>query len=140
MPTKECERILKWVEYAAIEELIEGHPRGNFTSAATFGRRRGQDEHWIQPSAAHKLQPQSALLDSYQHLLIVAVGQTYLTISSNSTLMYTSPVSIMYTNLGIGLVSPVHECNCRLASHTEGCRIPDVVTGFTILLQALVTP
>ena len=36
MPTEEYERIKKWAEYAAIEGLIEGHPRGNFTGYCNF--------------------------------------------------------------------------------------------------------
>ena len=30
------EQILKWAEYAALEGLIEGHPRGNFSSYCNF--------------------------------------------------------------------------------------------------------
>lgn len=36
MLTEAYERILKWAEYAAIEGLIEGHPRGNFSSYCNF--------------------------------------------------------------------------------------------------------
>jgi len=36
MPAKEYQRIKKWAEYAAIEGLIEGHPRGNFTDYCNF--------------------------------------------------------------------------------------------------------
>ena len=36
MPTEAYERIKKWAEYAAIEELIEGHPKGNFTGYCNF--------------------------------------------------------------------------------------------------------
>ena len=36
MPTKEYARIKKWAEYAAIEGLIEGHARGNFTDYCNF--------------------------------------------------------------------------------------------------------
>jgi hypothetical protein len=36
MHTKEFERILKWAEYAAVEGMIEGHPRGNFSSYCNF--------------------------------------------------------------------------------------------------------
>ena len=35
-PTKAYERILKWAEYATIEGLIEGHPRGDFSSYCNF--------------------------------------------------------------------------------------------------------
>ena len=34
--TEAYEQILKWAEYATIEGLIEGHPRGNFTSYCNF--------------------------------------------------------------------------------------------------------
>ena len=36
MPTEAYEQILKWAEYATIEGLIEGHPRGNFSSYCNF--------------------------------------------------------------------------------------------------------
>ena len=36
MPTEAYERIKKWAEYAALEGLIEGHPRGNFTAYCNF--------------------------------------------------------------------------------------------------------
>ena len=36
MPAEAHERIKKWAKYAAIEELIEGHPSGNLTSYCTF--------------------------------------------------------------------------------------------------------
>ena len=36
MPTEGYERIKKWAKYAAIEELIEGHPSGNLTSYCNF--------------------------------------------------------------------------------------------------------
>ena len=36
MPTEAYERIKKWAKYAAIEGLIEGHPRGNFTDYCDF--------------------------------------------------------------------------------------------------------
>ena len=36
MPTEAYERIKKWAEYAAIEGLIEGHARGNFTGYCNF--------------------------------------------------------------------------------------------------------
>jgi hypothetical protein len=42
MPAKEFERILKWAEYAAIEELIEGHPRGNFSSYTNWCYQLGE--------------------------------------------------------------------------------------------------
>ena len=31
MPTEAYDQIKKWARYAALEGLIEGHPRGNFT-------------------------------------------------------------------------------------------------------------
>lgn len=34
--TEAYEQILKWAEYATIEGLIEGHPRGNFSSYCNF--------------------------------------------------------------------------------------------------------
>jgi len=43
MPAKEFERILKWAEYAAIEELIEGHPRGNFSQYAEWCFNAGEN-------------------------------------------------------------------------------------------------
>ena len=36
MPTEAYGRIKKWAEYAALEGLIEGHPRGNFTGYCNF--------------------------------------------------------------------------------------------------------
>jgi len=36
MPAEEYERIKDWAEYAALEGLIEGHPRGNFTGYCNF--------------------------------------------------------------------------------------------------------
>jgi len=36
MPTEGYERIKKWARYAALEGLIEGHPRGNFTDYCNF--------------------------------------------------------------------------------------------------------
>jgi len=36
MPAESYERIKKWARYAAIEELIEGHPSGNLTSYCNF--------------------------------------------------------------------------------------------------------
>jgi len=36
MPTEEYKRIKKWAEYAALEKLIEGHHRGNFTDYCNF--------------------------------------------------------------------------------------------------------
>ena len=36
MLTEEYERIKKWAKYAALEKLIEGHPRGNFTDYCNF--------------------------------------------------------------------------------------------------------
>jgi len=36
MPAEAYERIKKWARYAAIEELIEGHPSGNLTSYCDF--------------------------------------------------------------------------------------------------------
>lgn len=36
MLTEAYEQILKWAEYATIEGLIEGHPRGNFSSYCNF--------------------------------------------------------------------------------------------------------
>lgn len=36
MPVEAYEQILKWAEYATIEGLIEGHPRGNFSSYCNF--------------------------------------------------------------------------------------------------------
>ena len=36
MPTESYELIKKWARYAALEGLIEGHPRGNFTDYCNF--------------------------------------------------------------------------------------------------------
>ena len=36
MPAAAYERIKKWAEYAAVEGLIEGHPRGNFSGYCDF--------------------------------------------------------------------------------------------------------
>ena len=36
MPTKEYARIKKWAEYATLEGMIEGHPRGNVASYCNF--------------------------------------------------------------------------------------------------------
>ena len=36
MPTGAYEQIKEWAEYAAVEGLIEGHPRGNFTDYCNF--------------------------------------------------------------------------------------------------------
>ena len=36
MPADAYEQIKKWAEYAAVEGLIEGHPRGNFTDYCNF--------------------------------------------------------------------------------------------------------
>ena len=36
MPTEGYEQIKKWARYAAIEGLIEGHARGNFTDYCNF--------------------------------------------------------------------------------------------------------
>jgi len=36
MPAGEYKRIKKWAEYAALERLIEGHPRGNVASYCNF--------------------------------------------------------------------------------------------------------
>jgi len=36
MFTEAYEQIKKWAEYAAIEGLIEGHPRGNFSEYCNF--------------------------------------------------------------------------------------------------------
>ncbi|MBU0777980.1 hypothetical protein KKH23_09410 [Patescibacteria group bacterium] len=36
MPTEAYEQIKKWARYAALEGLIEGHPRGNFTDYCNF--------------------------------------------------------------------------------------------------------
>jgi len=36
MPADAYEQIKKWARYAAIEGLIEGHPRGNFTDYCNF--------------------------------------------------------------------------------------------------------
>lgn len=36
MPAEEYERAKKWARYAVLEEIIEGHPRGNFTDYCNF--------------------------------------------------------------------------------------------------------
>jgi len=36
MPTEAYEQIKKWARYAAIEGLIERHPKGNFTNYCNF--------------------------------------------------------------------------------------------------------
>ncbi len=36
MPTEAYEQIKKWARYAALEGLIEGHARGNFTDYCNF--------------------------------------------------------------------------------------------------------
>ena len=36
MNTEAYEQIKKWAKYAALERLIEGHPRGNFTAYCNF--------------------------------------------------------------------------------------------------------
>lgn len=36
MPAEAYEQIKKWARYAALEGLIEGHPRGNFTDYCNF--------------------------------------------------------------------------------------------------------
>jgi len=36
MPTEAYEQIEKWARYAAIEGLIKGYPRGNFTDYCKF--------------------------------------------------------------------------------------------------------
>ena len=36
MPTEAYEQMKKWSRYAALEGLIEGHPRGNFTAYCNF--------------------------------------------------------------------------------------------------------
>jgi len=36
IPAEAYEQIKKWARYAAIEGLIEGHPRGNFTDYTNF--------------------------------------------------------------------------------------------------------
>jgi len=36
MPTEACERVKKYARYAALEGLIEGNPRGNFTGYCNF--------------------------------------------------------------------------------------------------------
>jgi len=36
MFTEAYEQIKKWAKYAAIEGLIEGHPRGNFSEYCNF--------------------------------------------------------------------------------------------------------
>ena len=36
MPPAEYELIKKWAEYAVLEGLIEGHPRGNFADYCNF--------------------------------------------------------------------------------------------------------
>ena len=36
MPTEEYARIKKWAEYAVLEGLSEGHPRGNVTGYCNF--------------------------------------------------------------------------------------------------------
>lgn len=43
MPTEEYERVKKWARYAAIEGLIEGHPRGNFTDYCNFCFSLGEE-------------------------------------------------------------------------------------------------
>ncbi len=45
MPAAAYERIKKWAEYAAVEGLIEGHPRGNFTGYCDFCFNLG--EHYL---------------------------------------------------------------------------------------------
>lgn len=42
MPTEAYERIVKWAEYAVLEGLIEGHPRGNFSSYCNFCFNAGE--------------------------------------------------------------------------------------------------
>jgi len=42
-PPRKYERILKWAEYAAIEELIEGHPRGNLSNYCNFCFQLGEN-------------------------------------------------------------------------------------------------
>jgi len=41
--TEAYEQIKKWAEYAAIEGLIEGHPRGNFSGYCNFCFNLGED-------------------------------------------------------------------------------------------------
>lgn len=36
------EKIKKWAEYAAVEGIIEGHPRGNFSSYCNFCFQLGE--------------------------------------------------------------------------------------------------
>ena len=36
MPTEACEQVKKYARYAALEGLIEGNPRGNFTGYCNF--------------------------------------------------------------------------------------------------------
>ena len=36
MPAEAYERVKKYARYAALEGLIEGHPRGNFTGYCNF--------------------------------------------------------------------------------------------------------
>ncbi|MBA7664530.1 hypothetical protein ES703_72591 [subsurface metagenome] len=36
MPAEAYEQIKDWAEYAALEGLIEGHPRGNFSEYCNF--------------------------------------------------------------------------------------------------------
>lgn len=43
MPADVYEQIKKWAEYAVIEELIEGHPRGNFTNYCNFCFNLGEE-------------------------------------------------------------------------------------------------
>ena len=43
MPAEAYEQIKKWAEYAVIEGLIEGHPRGNFTNYCNFCFNLGEE-------------------------------------------------------------------------------------------------
>lgn len=44
MSAESLDRIKKWAEYAAIEGLIEGHPRGNFTNYCNFCFMLGEQQ------------------------------------------------------------------------------------------------